>query len=105
MNVRREVFGQMLEENFKNVKAAVQGQFDNARITSLVKSALVESIPVSATWIDVDTNNGVVFLRGDVANDWVRQEAERIARTVWPRGMTNVVNELTVNPDLPPLFP
>lgn len=105
MHVHQTMFELKLGENLKNVKAAVQRQLDNARITSQVKSALVETIPVAASMIDVDTDNGVVFLRGEVANEWLRYEAERIARGVWPRGMTKLVNELVVNPDLPPRFP
>jgi hyperosmotically inducible protein len=44
--------------------------------------------------IDVDTNNGVVMLKGTVASDALKQQAERIARDT--EGVARVVNQLTV---------
>lgn len=79
------------------------GQIDNARISAEIKAAILGTVPDTGLRVDVDTDAGVVSLRGEVASDWQKQEAERVARVTCPHGVTRIINELTVNPDAPPL--
>jgi hyperosmotically inducible periplasmic protein len=67
---------------------------DDKVITGTVKSRLVAERTKSLTSVDVDTNQGVVYLKGTVATPEQRAEAERIARTV--NGVRQVVNNLTI---------
>lgn len=55
-------------------------QFDDALITTKVKSKLAADPEVSATDIDVDTNEGEVTLTGRVESESVRREAVKLAR-------------------------
>jgi hypothetical protein len=65
-------------------------------ITAAVKTRLVAERTKSLTSVDVDTNQGIVYLKGSVATPEQRAEAERIARTV--DGVRQVVNNLTIEP-------
>jgi hyperosmotically inducible protein len=49
---------------------------------------------VKGRQIDVDTNNGIVMLKGTVDNAQQKQEAEQIARET--EGVKRVVNQLVV---------
>jgi hyperosmotically inducible periplasmic protein len=69
---------------------------DDSLITASVKSRLVAERTKSLTSVDVDTRQGVVYLKGTVATAEQRAEAERIARTV--NGVRQVVNNLTIEP-------
>jgi osmotically-inducible protein OsmY len=71
--------------------------FDDALITGVVKTRLVREYAGAWTRIDVDTQDGVVYLRGRVPSDAMRQRAEDIALSVRP--VWTVVNELRVEPD------
>lgn len=95
---RFESMGQAAEDAARRAQA----ELDDARITAEIKAALLATIPVTGLQVDVDTEGGVVYLRGDVASGWQKREAERLARRACPRGMQRLINELRVNPDLPP---
>lgn len=69
---------------------------DDAGITTLVKSRMVESKLVSASSISVETLNGVVMLSGFAKSSVEKAEAERIARGV--NNVTLVKNEIAVRP-------
>lgn len=51
-------------------------------ITTKVKSEFATTSGVDATDISVDTNDGVVTLRGQVASSAEKMKAERVARSV-----------------------
>lgn len=63
-------------------------------ITTAVQSSYYSDDSVRGQNIDVSTANGVVTLRGTVADDTSRQQAETIARGV--DGVTRVENQLRV---------
>jgi hypothetical protein len=69
---------------------------DDKVITATVKTRLVAERTKSLTSVDVDTVQGVVYLKGTVATAEQKAEAERIARTV--NGVRQVVNNLTLEP-------
>jgi hyperosmotically inducible periplasmic protein len=71
------------------------GQTD-AGITTAVKSKLAADDTVKAYKVDVDTNNKVVTLSGDVDTAAQRQQAVTIARNT--DGVTDVIDRLNVNP-------
>jgi len=66
----------------------------DAGLTAKVKTRLGTDNRVHATHIDVDTNNKVVTLKGNVASDAERQAAVEIARGT--DGVSDVVDHLTV---------
>ena len=69
---------------------------DDAGITTLVKSRMVESKLVSASSISVETLNGTVMLSGFAKSSTEKNEAERIARGV--NNVKLVKNEIAVHP-------
>ena len=71
------------------------GQTD-AGITTAVKSKLAADDTVKAYQVDVDTNNKVVTLSGDVATPAQKEHAVTIARNT--DGVTDVIDQLRVNP-------
>jgi len=66
----------------------------DAAITASVKIALAFEPGVAATEINVDTDGGVVTLRGEVGTEAERQLAVKVAEDVG--NVTEVVNELKV---------
>jgi len=67
---------------------------DDASITASVKSKLVADKVSNLTRIDVDTNNGTVYLNGTVETPEQRTKAEQLA---WQaKGVKAVVNNLQV---------
>lgn len=67
---------------------------DDATITASVKSKLVADKAANLTRVDVDTNNGTVYLNGTVENAEQKTRAEQLA---WQAtGVKNVVNNLQV---------
>jgi hyperosmotically inducible protein len=67
---------------------------DDATITASVKSKLVADKPANLTRVDVDTNNGTVYLNGTVESAEQKVKAEQLA---WQaKGVKNVVNNLQV---------
>jgi hyperosmotically inducible periplasmic protein len=67
---------------------------DDATITASVKSRLVADKPANLTRVDVDTNNGTVYLNGTVESPEQKVRAEQLA---WQaKGVKTVVNNLQV---------
>jgi hyperosmotically inducible protein len=69
---------------------------DDAGITTLVKSRMVENKQVDATSIRVETLNGTVMLSGFAKSGTEKMTAENIARGV--SGVKMVKNEISVRP-------
>jgi osmotically-inducible protein OsmY len=63
-------------------------------ITSKVKAQLMAADGVHASAINVDTNDRVVTLRGEVRSEAERRKAEKLARET--RGVDKVVDQLTI---------
>jgi hyperosmotically inducible protein len=67
---------------------------DDATITASVKSKLVADRASNLTRVDVDTNNGTVYLNGTVDSAEQKSRAEQLA---WQaQGVKSVVNNLQV---------
>jgi hyperosmotically inducible protein len=67
---------------------------DDASITASVKSKLVGDKAANLTRVDVDTNNGTVYLNGTVETPEQKTRAEQLA---WQAGgVKAVVNNLQV---------
>ena len=71
----------------------------DAGVTTNIKSKMAADDTVKAYQINVDTNNGVVTLRGDVDSALARERAVQIARTT--EGVRDVVDNLTVTASAP----
>jgi hyperosmotically inducible protein len=67
---------------------------DDATITASVKSKLVADKAANLTRVDVDTNNGTVYLNGTVETPEQKAKAEDLARQA--SGVRNVVNNLQI---------
>ncbi len=67
---------------------------DDATITAAVKSKLVADRAANLTRVDVDTNNGTVYLNGTVETAEQKARAEQLARQA--QGVKAVVNNLQV---------
>lgn len=74
----------------------VGGYVDDAGITTLVKSRMLEDKQVAGTSISVETLNGTVMLSGFAKSATEKMAAERIARGV--NGVKMVQNEITIRP-------
>ena len=67
---------------------------DDASITASVKAKLVADKASNLTRVDVDTNNGTVYLNGTVETPEQKARAEQLA---WQaKGVKSVVNNLQV---------
>jgi osmotically-inducible protein OsmY len=67
---------------------------DDASVTASVKSKLVADQASNLTRVDVDTNNGTVYLNGTVETPEQKVRAEQLA---WQaKGVKSVVNNLQV---------
>ena len=67
---------------------------DDATVTATVKSRLVADKATNLTRVDVDTNNGTVYLNGTVDSPEQKAKAEQLA---WQaKGVKSVVNNLQV---------
>ena len=69
---------------------------DDAVITAKVKSSLLADSGTKGLKIDVDTKNGVVQLKGNVASASERTLAQNLAAKV--EGVKSVENKLAVKP-------
>jgi len=67
---------------------------DDATITASVKTKLVADKASNLTRVDVDTNNGTVYLNGTVDSAELKARAEQLARQA--QGVKSVVNNLQV---------
>jgi len=67
---------------------------DDTAVTASVKARLVADKPANLTRVDVDTNQGTVYLNGMVDSPEQRARAEQLA---WQsKGVKAVVNNLQV---------
>lgn len=67
---------------------------DDATVTAAVKTKLVADKATNVTRVDVDTNNGTVYLNGSVDSAEQKVRAEQLA---WQAtGVKSVVNNLQV---------
>jgi hyperosmotically inducible periplasmic protein len=67
---------------------------DDTAVTASVKAKLVADKPANLTRVDVDTNQGTVYLNGTVDSPEQRARAEQLA---WQaQGVKAVVNNLQV---------
>jgi hyperosmotically inducible protein len=71
---------------------------NDGRITTTIQGKYFASSEVKGHEIDVDTDNGVVTLKGKVDNENARQMAVQIARGV--DGVTRVEDQLTIMTDM-----
>ena len=69
---------------------------DDAGITTLVKTRMLEDKQVAGTSIKVETLNGTVLLSGFAKNSEEKYTAQRIAQGV--NGVKMVKNEIAVRP-------
>jgi hyperosmotically inducible periplasmic protein len=67
---------------------------DDATITASVKTKLAAERAATLTSVDVDTNQGVVYLNGVVESVAMKQHAAEVAQQV--AGVTKVVNNLQI---------
>jgi hyperosmotically inducible protein len=67
---------------------------DDASTTAAVKTKLVADKAANLTRIDVDTNNGIVYLNGTVDSPQQKTKAEELASQV--KGVKKVVNNLQI---------
>lgn len=67
---------------------------DDATLTARVKTKLVSEKATNLTRIDVDTNNGIVYLNGTVQNPQQKAKAEDLARDT--QGVKKVINNLQI---------
>ena len=74
----------------------VGAYIDDAGITTLVKTRMIENKQVDAASIKVETLNGTVMLSGFAKNSTEKSTAESIARGV--NGVKMVKNEISVRP-------
>jgi hyperosmotically inducible protein len=72
--------------------AGAEKAMDDAALTARVKSVLLADAQVKGTKIDVDTNNGVVTLQGNVSSPSEKSRAEQLAQQV--EGVKEVHNNL-----------
>lgn len=82
------------KEKTSGTAGKVEDVVSDAAITTAVKSKLLGDGKTPGLKIDVDTDNGIVTLHGDVATADARTEAVRLARTT--KGVKHVVDKLTV---------
>ena len=68
---------------------------DDATLTARVKTKLVSEKATNLTRIDVDTNNGIVYLNGTVQNAQQKAKAEDLARST--DGVKKVINNLQIS--------
>jgi hyperosmotically inducible periplasmic protein len=75
-------------------KATVSERVDDAAITTALKTKLVADRAKNLIAVNVDTEHGVVRLKGTVPTDRDKMEAERLARAT--KGVVDVKNDLKV---------
>ena len=67
---------------------------DDATLTARVKTKLVSEKAANLTRINVDTNNGIVYLNGSVPDVQQKAKAEELARST--DGVKKVINNLQI---------
>ena len=71
-------------------------EFEDVKLTAIVKAQLAREDQVTLQAISVDVDDGVVKLKGKVSSAEKKAKAEEIARKV--DGVKSVVNNLEVKP-------
>ena len=85
-----------VKDAIKNAGTAAVAGIDDAAITLSVSKALARDTELSASRIDVDTQRGVVHLRGPAPSAAAKDRASELAGSV--QGVTTVDNALEVRP-------
>jgi hyperosmotically inducible protein len=80
--------------------ATAVGRMDDASVTAFVQSRYFLDEDIKGRRVQVDTHDGVITLRGEVASDNERAKALLLARTT--PGVERVEDALTVNAALTP---
>jgi hyperosmotically inducible protein len=83
--------GQRLDQASMSIERAAQ----TAALTARVKGALANDVGLTTLKIDVDSNDGVVTLKGPVDSQETRRRAQEVARGV--DGVRLLYNQLVVN--------
>jgi osmotically-inducible protein OsmY len=68
----------------------------DASLTDQVKVALEQQADLQGARIEVDSNSGVVMLKGSVKDDALKQRIQHVAEKV--KGVTWVQNQVSVTP-------
>jgi len=79
-----------------DASAKMGDKIDDAVITTSVKTELAKDSSLSATKINVDTDNGRVALKGTAPSPEAREHATMLAQNV--KGVVSVDNQLKVVP-------
>lgn len=74
-----------------------QQAVDDVGISAKIKTGLAGDAETSAMKVGVTTTRGVVTLSGEVPTEREKEKAEQIARGT--TGVTQVVNNITINPE------
>lgn len=94
--VEPEIAAQAVEPAPAQQQTETEVDLEDAALTAAVKGRLAADPRVSALNINVDTQNGIVTLKGNVENAVAKGAAEEIARTT--EGVGDVVNVITIGP-------
>ena len=71
-------------------------EFENAKMTAMIKAQLAREDQATLQAVTVDVDNGVVKLKGNVSSAEKKAKAEEITKKV--DGVKSVVNNLEVKP-------
>jgi len=69
-------------------------KIDDKTVTATVKSKISADNVHNLTWVNVETQDGTVYLLGTAENEQQKRRAEELAREV--KGVKNVVNHIQV---------
>jgi osmotically-inducible protein OsmY len=89
---REKTAGQRLDQATDKAKQSAS----DAALTAKVKTALANEAGLKTLKIDVDSNAGVVVLKGQVDSDNTKQRVHEVTKTV--EGVKWVQNQLSVAP-------
>ena len=81
----------------QTIKEKASGpEFENAKLTAMIKAQLAREDQATLQAVTVDVDNGVVKLKGNVSSAEKKAKAEEITKKV--DGVKSVVNNLEVKP-------
>ena len=81
----------------QTIKEKASGpEFENAKMTAMIKAQLAREDQATLQAVTVDVDNGVVKLKGNVSSAEKKAKAEEITKKV--DGVKSVVNNLEVKP-------
>ena len=69
----------------------------DAALTEKVRVALEEQAQLGSDHVDVDSNSGIVMLRGSVRDDATKQRIQSVVQKV--KGVTWVQNQVSIAPN------